>query len=166
LSLPGLHWLNGQWAGKLALEARPRGGDWLADEMANWKPGEVHAVLSLLTPEEERDLDLRDEASEARRLGLDFYSFPIADRQVPKSEAKLGEVLDKINNNLSAGRNVLIHCRQGVGRSGLVAACLLVKNGMSPGAAVEAVSAARGVSVPETAEQREWIERYSPAFTK
>jgi hypothetical protein len=111
LSLPGLHWLNGQWAGKLALEARPRGGDWLADEMANWKRGEVHAVLSLLTPEEERDLDLRDEASAARRLGLDFYSFPIADRQVPKSEAKLGEVLDKINNNLSAGRNVLIHCR-------------------------------------------------------
>jgi len=166
LSLPELHCLNGHWPGKLALVARPRGGDWLTDEIANWKRGDGHAVLSLLTPDEERDLDLRDEASEARKSGLDFYSFPIADRQVPKSEAKLGEVLDKINNALSAGRNVLIHCRQGVGRSGLVAACLLIKNGMSPGAAVEAVSAARGVSVPETAEQREWIERYSPAFTK
>ncbi len=166
MSLPELHWLNGQGPGKLALVARPRGGDWLTDEVANWKREGVHAVVSLLTPEEERDLDLRDEASEARRLGLEFYSFPIADRQVPKSEVKLGEVLDKINNTLSAGRNVLIHCRQGVGRSGLVAACLLIKNGMSPGAAVEAVSAARGVSVPETAEQREWIERYSPAFTK
>lgn len=146
--------------------ARPRGGDWLTDEIANWKREGVHAILSLLTPDEERDLDLRDEASEARKLGLDFYSFPIADRQVPKSEAKLGEVLDKMNTTLSDGRNVLIHCRQGVGRSGLVAACLLIKNGMSPGAAVEAVSAARGVSVPETAEQREWIERYSPALTK
>jgi protein-tyrosine phosphatase len=128
--------------------------------------GGVQVVLSLLTPDEERDLDLRDEASEARKSGLDFYSFPIADRQVPKPEAKLGEALDEMNNALSAGRNVLIHCRQGVGRSGLVAACLLIKNGMSPGAAVEAVSAARGVSVPETAEQREWIEVYSPAFTK
>jgi len=166
LSLPELHWLNGQWPGKLALVARPRGGDWLTDEIANWKRGGVHAVLSLLTPEEERDLDLRDEASEARKLGLDFYSFPIADRQVPKSEAKLGELLDKMNKALSAGRNVLIHCRQGIGRSGLVAACLLIKNGMSPGAAVEAVSAARGISVPETAEQREWIERYSPVFMK
>ena len=166
MSLPELHWLNGQWPGKLALVARPRGGDWLTDEIANWKRGGVHAVLSLLTPEEERDLDLRDEASEARKLGLDFYSFPIADRQVPKSEAKLGELLDKMNKALSAGRNVLIHCRQGIGRSGLVAACLLIKNGMSPGAAVEAVSAARGISVPETAEQREWIERYSPVFMK
>jgi protein-tyrosine phosphatase len=166
LSLPEFHWLNGQWPGKIALVARPRGGDWVTDEIANWRRGGVHAIFSLLTREEEGELDLRDEASEARKLGLDFFSFPIADRQVPKSEAKLGEMLDKINNALSAGRNVLIHCRQGVGRSGLVAACLLIKNGMSPGAAVEAVSAARGVSVPETAEQREWIDRYSPAFTK
>ncbi len=128
--------------------------------------GGVHIVLSLLTPDEERDLDLRDEASAARELCLDFYSFPIADRQVPTPEAKLGEILDTMNKALSTGRNVLIHCRQGVGRSGLVAACWLIKNGMSPGAAVEAVSAAPGVSMPETAEQREWIERYSPAITK
>jgi hypothetical protein len=88
LSLPELHWLNGHWPGKLALVARPRGGDRLTDEIANWKRGDVHAVLSLLTPDEERDLDLRDEASEARKSGLDFYSFPIADRQVPKIRGK------------------------------------------------------------------------------
>ena len=51
-----LHWVNGPWAGKLAVEARPRGGDWVEDEIANWKRGGVHAVLSLLTAEEERDL--------------------------------------------------------------------------------------------------------------
>ena len=48
---------------------------------------------------------------------------------------------------------MVVHCRQGIGRSGLVAACLLVRKGISPGAAVEMVSAARGVSVPETTEQ-------------
>ena len=85
---------------------------------------------------------------------------------MPQSEAKLGAVLDKVNLALSAGRNVLMHCRQGVGRTGLAAVCLLVKNGMSPGAAVEMVSAARGIAVPETAEQREWIERYAPVFAK
>ena len=122
-------------------------------------------VLSLLTPDEERNLDLHDEAVE-RRQGLAFWSFPIADRQVPPSEVALGETLDKLNSELAAGRNVLVHCRQGVGRSGLVTACLLVKNGMSPGAAVEAVSAARGVTIPETDEQRYWIQRYSPAFSK
>lgn len=164
--LTELHWLEGPWRGKVALAARPRGGDWLADEMADWKRAGIQAVLSLLTPDEERDLDLRDEADQARKLEMEFASLPIPDRQIPPSERRLGLVLDKLDHALADGRNVLVHCRQGVGRSGLVAACLLVKNGMSPGAAIQAVSAARGIEVPETAEQREWIERYAPAFSK
>ncbi len=161
-----LHWLDGPWRGKLAVAARPRGSDWLDDEIAGWKRAGVDAVLSLLTSEEERDLGLSGEAREVKSQGLEFHSFPIPDRQVPQSERKLGEVLDKMNLQLSGGRNIVVHCRQGVGRSGLVAACLLVKSGMSPGAAVQAVSAARGVAIPETAEQRDWIERYAPVFSK
>jgi protein-tyrosine phosphatase len=162
----GLYWIDGPWPGKLGVAARPRGGDWLADEIGNWKRVGVRAVLSLLTPEEERDLDLQKEAAESRHFGLEFVSFPIPDRQVPASEAKLGKTLEKLASMLSDGTNVLVHCRQGIGRSGLVAACLLVRAGMSPGAAVEVVSAARGLPVPETVEQRQWIERYAPAFAK
>jgi len=161
-----LHWVDGPWPGKLALAARPRGGDWLKDELAVWKEAGINTVLSLLTPEEEKDLDLSDEATEAKAQGLRFSSFPIPDRQVPKSEAKLAEALEKVGGDLSAGKNVVVHCRQGVGRSGLVAACLLVRNGMSPGAAVEMVSAVRGAPVPETPEQRDWIDHYAAAFTK
>lgn len=162
----GLYWVEGPWPGKLALSARPRGGDWLEDDVSNWKRAGINSVLSLLTAEEERDLDLREEAVEVRKLGLEFSSFPIPDRQVPRSEAKLGEALEKVNRSLIGGRNVLVHCRQGIGRTGLVAACLLVKNGMSPGAAVDTLSAARGVAIPETTEQRDWIERYAAAFAK
>ena len=161
-----LYWLDGPWSGKVALAARPRGGDWLGDDLSSWKQSGIHTVLSLLTPEEETDLDLRDEATEARRQGLEFSSLPIPDRQVPKSESRLAGTLDAVNKTLSTGRNVVVHCRQGIGRSGLVAACLLVKNGMSPGAAVEIISAARGVPIPETAEQREWIDHYATALTK
>lgn len=161
-----LHWVGGPWPGKLALTARPRGGDWLKDEILGWKRAGIKSVLSLLTPDEERDLDLREEAAQIRKLGLEFTSFPIPDRQVPQSDTKLSEALEKVNDALSAGKNIVVHCRQGVGRTGLVAACLLIKNGMSPGAAVDAVSAARGVAIPETTEQRDWIERYAPALTK
>ena len=160
-----LYWLDGSWPGKLAVGPRPRGGDWLKDDIASWKAGNIDAVLSLLTPDEEKDLDLSDEASEVVKRGMDFTSFPIADRQVPRSEAKLSEVLEGVTRALSTGKNVLVHCRQGIGRSGLVAGCLLVKNGMSPGAAVDSVSAARGVSIPETAEQRDWIDHYAVALT-
>jgi predicted protein tyrosine phosphatase len=160
-----LYWLDGSWPGRLAVGPRPRGGDWLKDDIASWKAGHIDAVLSLLTPDEERDLDLSDEAGEVRMQGMDFTSFSIPDRQVPRSEAKLSEVLEGVTRALSTGKNVLVHCRQGIGRSGLVAGCLLVKNGMSPGAAVDSVSAARGVPVPETAEQRDWIDHYAVAWT-
>lgn len=160
-----LYWLDGPWPGKLAMAARPRGGGWLKDDIASWKRSGIGAVLSLLTPEEETDLDIRDEAGEAKVQGIEFGSFPIPDRQVPRSEARWAGVLDEGTGALSAGKNVLVHCRQGIGRSGLVAACLLVRSGMSPGAAVESVSAARGVSVPETAEQRDWIDHYAVALS-
>ena len=161
-----LYWLDGPWKGKLALAARPRGGDWLKDDVVDWKRAGVGAVLSLLTPEEQNELELQNEAREVQGQGLGFSSFPIPDLQVPRSEAKLTETLKDVTAGLSAGRNVLIHCRQGIGRTGMIAACLLIQSGMSPGAAVELVSAARGMSVPETPEQREWIERYAPVFTK
>jgi protein-tyrosine phosphatase len=160
-----IYWLDGSWPGRLAVGPRPRGEDWLKDDIANWKRAHINAVLSLLTPEEERDLALRDEAGEVRTQGMEFTSFPIPDRQIPGSEAKLGEVLEKVARTLSAGKNVLVHCRQGIGRSGLVAACLLVKKGMSPGAAIDSVSAARGMSIPETAEQRDYIDHYAVALT-
>jgi protein-tyrosine phosphatase len=161
-----LYWVNGPWKGKLALAARPRGGDWLEEDVAEWKRAGVKAVLSLLTPQEQKELELRDEANEVRRQALEFSSFPIPDLEVPRAEAQLADTLDSVTAQLSAGKNVLVHCRQGIGRTGLIAACLLIKSGMSPGAAVDIVSAARGMAVPETPEQREWIERYAPVFTK
>lgn len=138
----------------------------MRDDLASWKRSGIDTVLSLLTPEEETDLDLRDEAIEARTQGLEFASLPIPDRQVPRSESDVAEALENVNTALSAGKNVVVHCRQGIGRSGLIAACLLVKNGGSPGVAVEVVSAARGVSIPETSEQRDWIDHYATALTK
>jgi len=156
-----LYWIDGPWRGRLAMAARPRGGDWLIGDIAGWKRTGVDAVLSLLTPDEEQDMNLQEEAGEAKRQAMEFTSFPIPDRQIPSSEAKWAEVLEEVTRTLSEGKNVVVHCRQGIGRSGLVAACLLVRKGVSPGAAVEMASAARGISVPETSEQRDWIDHYA-----
>jgi protein-tyrosine phosphatase len=160
-----LHWISGPWPGKLALAARPRGGDWLEDEIGHWHHSGVDTVLSLLSPDEEQTLGLGDEADAVRAQDMDFISLPIPDRQVPGSETELAAVLERVNGELSAGKNVLVHCRQGVGRTGLVAACLLISRGLDPTAAVETVSAARGVAVPETKEQRQWIDHYAAIST-
>jgi protein-tyrosine phosphatase len=118
-------------------------------------------VLSLLSSQEEEELDLLEEASVVRAHGIFFASSPIPDRQVPRSKKEFSSALERIDGSLSSGTNVLVHCRQGVGRSGMVAACLLVARGLSPGAAVDAISAARGVPVPESQEQRDWIDRFA-----
>jgi protein-tyrosine phosphatase len=156
-----LYWVDGPWPGKLALSARPRGGDWLEDDLASWRREGVDAVVSLLTPDEEADLDLKTEAGSVKTQNMDFVSFPIRDRQVPASQTSLASTLDKINADLSSGKNVLVHCRQGIGRTGTVAACLLVSKGWNPSTAVDYLSSLRGISIPETTEQRLWIDQYA-----
>ncbi len=156
-----LHWVEGPWPGKLALAARPRGGDWLADEVAAWRKTGIDVVVSLLTTEEERDLDLVCEAGLAKAHGMKFMSFPIPDREVPNSQTEMAAVLERIDAELAAGKNVVVHCRQGIGRTGLVGACLFITKGMSPEKAMQSLSAARGSPIPETDEQRHWIEHYA-----
>ncbi len=159
-----LYWVDGPWPGKLALAARPRGGEWLHDELVNWRREDVDTVLSLLTREEEQDLDLTHEDRETRSQGMTFRSFPIPDRQVPDSQARLTKLLEKLDRELVSGTNVVVHCRQGIGRTGLVAACLLVKKGLEAKVAIRRLSAARGVQIPETDEQRRWIDHFASTF--
>ncbi|MCB9383401.1 MAG: dual specificity protein phosphatase family protein [Verrucomicrobiales bacterium] len=158
-----LYWVDGPWSGRLALSARPRGGDWLEDEVSAWKRSGVDAVLSLLTPGEERDLELASEGKLVRAAGLRFFRCPVEDRQTPTSDGAFLESLAAVDRELSAGRKVVLHCRQGIGRTGLFAACLLVGRGVEPDIAVAKLSKARGLDVPETPEQRRWIDRYAVA---
>ena len=148
---------NRSWPGKLFVSSRPRGGDWLSDETQRWRERGIQTVLSLLTREEETELGILDESVEAAKKGIKFISFPIPDRGVPGSSTAAIEVFDEVYNELQRGKNVLVHCRQGVGRAGMVAASLLVLDGTEPHAAIEEVSKARGVRIPETPDQEQWI---------
>jgi protein-tyrosine phosphatase len=156
-----IYWVSGPWQGKLCIGPRPRGDDWLDDDIARLRSEGIDAILSLLTAGEERNLGLLNEGSVAETHGMTFVSFPIPDMQVPSSNERLSKVVAAINSELSEGRNVFIHCRQGIGRTGLIAACLLLKSGWTPQNAMEHLSAARGLPVPETEEQRRWIHDYT-----
>jgi protein-tyrosine phosphatase len=161
-----LHWVEGPWAGRLALAPRPRGGDWLPDELAHWKAAGVNGVLSLLEPAEARELELQEESVEAAKAGLEYWSLPMPDRGVPRLEADFVRTLASVEMALGSGNNVIVHCRQGVGRTGLVAVGMLVTKGHSPEAAIALVSAARGVPVPETEGQKAWIASFAAKRAK
>jgi len=154
---PDVYWINGPWPGKLAILARPRGADWLEDEVAGWKDAGLDVVVSLLTHGEDSELGLIGEREFVQEHGLTFISFPIADYSVPTSTKELQQLVSRLQQSLTLGHSVGIHCRQGIGRSSLVAACVLVRSGQSPVNAFQHISTARGRSVPDTLEQKEWV---------
>src|SRR5262245_5849952 len=154
-----LFWIPGPWRGRLAIAARPRGGDWLDDEATAWRRAGIDVVVSLLEDDEAAQLDLVDERQAAESRAIGFISFPIPDRGVPASTEAAIELIGHIAAQLEAGKNVAVHCRQGIGRSGLIAAGVLMNSGLQPEKAMETVSSARGIAVPETLEQRRWIEQ-------
>ena len=161
---PKLFWIPGPWRGKLAVSTRPRGGDWLYDEIAALRNVGVDVLASLLETTEVTEFDLFDECHAAEASGIQFQSFPIPDRGTPASTLLAVALIASITESLERGENVAIHCRQGVGRSGLIAVAVLVVSGKAPDDAMRIVSAARGEDVPETTIQREWLRRL-PSLT-
>lgn len=146
-------------AGRLSTMPRPRGDDRLAEEMAALRAAGVDVLASLQTHEERVELGLVDEPAAAARAGLEFLEFPIADLGVPDRYDSMQPFLTTLRTRLDAGRYVVIHCRAGVGRSSLVAAALLTGYGVPVDEAWARISEARGIRVPETVEQGEWLRR-------
>src|ERR1043166_8157678 len=158
---PEIYWIKGPWRGKLAILARPRGADWLEDEVEAWKEIGDDTVVSLLTQSEEVELSLTEESDFVRRRGLTFINFPIADYSVPPSQSATRQFINELKERLSRGSKVGIHCRQGIGRSSLIAACVLVTLGESSGNAFKQIESARGVHVPDTIEQKNWVTSFA-----
>jgi protein-tyrosine phosphatase len=155
-----IYWIDAPTPGRLAVMPRPRGGDWLEDEVRNWRTAVINVVVSLLTPREVAELDLVQEKAFSEGQGIEFMAFPIVDRSTPTSKDAMLKLATELANALLQGRNVAIHCRQGLGRAPLVAICVLILAGLDPQTAAQRVSAARGCPVPETVEQERWIAEF------
>jgi hypothetical protein len=157
----GPYWIETSTPGRLAILPRPRGGDWLEDEAGAWSRAGIDIVVSLLTPEEDAAFDLTGEGEACRKKGIEFRSFPIRDRDVPDSRAAATELVTYLAEQIRLGSDIGFHCRQGVGRSAMLAAAVLVALDVEPERAIARVATARGLPVPETVEQRRWITDFA-----
>ena len=156
-----VYWVDDSPSGRVGLMPRPRGGDWLADEVRSLRDSGVDVVVSMLELEEAEELDLAGERSCCEAEAISFLSFPVRDRGVPPPGRDTVSFIRKLAGLLAAKKNVVIHCRQGVGRSALLAASVLAARGVPARIAFERIAEARGCPVPDTEGQRDWVFRFA-----
>jgi ADP-ribosyl-[dinitrogen reductase] hydrolase len=121
--------------------------------IASWQPS---LVLTLIEEHEFALLGVPEFASAMRRAGLPWRHLPIRDGDVPdaafeRAWSTLGAEARRV---LLDGGRVLLHCRAGLGRTGMIAARLLVELGTSHDAAIAAVRRARIGTIETGAQER------------
>ena len=102
--------------------------------------------------------------------GVQCHAFPLPDHSVPDTAQQMHEVQDALQRLLAAGLTVYVHCRAGIGRTGITIGCYLREQGQAPAAALSELNrlwqqnarAARWPSVPETPEQERFILEWLP----
>lgn len=161
--MKGTYWIQHSNTPKLAIVARPRGGDWLEDDLLTLKRDGINVLVSLLTSPEEEELGLRHERERAESMGLEFISYPIQDRETPSDLESFRSLALRLADDIRLGKAVGAHCRGCIGRATVLTATILSELGWSAEAALSLIEEARGCSVPDTPEQQNWIQRYASA---
>jgi protein-tyrosine phosphatase len=156
-----IFWIKGNPPAPLAIVLRPRGDDWLEEDLLKLKQGGIETVVSMLEEDEAVLLALVEESVLAEKIGLQFLSFPIPDTQVPPDIVAFRGFVAGLANRLRAGERIGVHCRGSIGRSTVTAACVLIHLGWPPKTALASIASARGLAVPDTQEQEDWILSYS-----
>ena len=116
------------------------------------------AVVTLIEDHEFTLLGVEELETQVNAMGMAWLHLPIRDVDVPDHRFEVGwkNAGPAIHQRLDAGERVLIHCRGGLGRRGLVAGVILVERGIVPRNAIQRVRAARPHAI-ETLEQERYV---------
>ncbi len=151
-------WVDGV---DLGIGPRPSGYEMLPHACRDLREEGVDIVVSAQTPAERRRMGLQDEVTCVEEAGMEFISIPIIDHNPPPFSEDIFAEIETLAEEVKAGRRVFIHCFAGIGRSATLAAAILIELGYTPQKAVQMLSTARGIPVPETLDQREWLLHFS-----
>lgn len=143
---------GGAWSGNF---------DWLTDELAVGgcfpieRAGDLaseHGVGAII--------DLRQEAcddqAELAAAGLAFLHLPTADLE-PATVAMLDDGVAFAGDRIARGQRVLIHCQHGIGRSALLALCVMVDQGWQPLDALARAKDRRPAVSPSQSQYEGWV---------
>jgi ADP-ribosylglycohydrolase len=101
---------------------------------------------------------------------IEYLRKPIRDHGLPEKREHMVEILDCLHDALRSGRPAYVHCRAGIGRTGMVVGCLLVERGLTGEQALDELArrwqqcerSKFWPSVPETDAQTDYVRLWTP----
>lgn len=164
--IPNCYWV---FPGELLAGEHPRRGAKsamdLRERLRALMDGGIDSFLDLTMPEEFEayDLELPPSVRYARR--------PIRDHSLPARREHMEDILRLVARELHDGRRLYVHCHAGIGRTGMVAGCVLIERGSSGDVALNELNdlwqqcdrSHTWPYVPETEEQIAYVREWKPA---
>lgn len=135
----------------------------LIRDLAEIKTWGASALVSLVEDYEFEVLAVPEFAEKIRASGIEWHHLPLMNRDVPDARFEerwitSGRVL---RQRLQTGERIVLHCKNGLGRTGMIAARLLVELGEYPEAAIRRVRSARPGAI-ETVQQKRHVYQCRP----
>jgi len=114
-------------------------------------------VISMTSTEEMTTVGAQGLPDHLARAGIAWVHFPVTDFGLPDNATNAGwqALSEQAHTVLAAGGKIFVHCRAGLGRSGMVTLRLMVEAGEAPDAALARLRAVRPGAV-ETGAQLDW----------
>lgn len=121
-------------------------------------------LVTLMEDEEFALLNVSDLPGRVAAHGMVWRHLPIPDQGVP-GDAFLSQwpvACQELLSALGAGARIVLHCRGGLGWTGLVAALFLIETGVAPEGAIREVRRRRPRAI-ETRAQEDFVRAYRAA---
>ncbi len=130
----------------------------LSNDLQQLRDWGARGLVTLIEDHEFELLDVTSLPEQVQALGMRWWHLPIRDMDTPHEgfETRWREIGHELRSLLSDGLSIALHCRGGMGRTGTVAARLLVELGSAPALAIERVRTVRPGSI-ETREQEKFV---------
>ena len=141
--------LSGAWHRDLAVDLRA---------IKSWG---ATVLLSLMEEHEFLELGVIGLFEQTTALEIKWIHLPIRDVSIPNSSAEKqwAAVVSELVDRLKKDEKIVLHCKGGLGRTGMMAACLLREFGVGGKAAIDSVRTARHGAI-ETNEQEMYVRHY------